>query len=117
MADFLVQHSVLFGADGIEIPFSLKGFVKLWDGKGGTPSKEAHDVALCVARHDGYQKSPPVIGAVDVALAQRTAFQVAELIEDEQRVIVVVFEGRPTGRVRRWLIFSSSTAFFLRRMA
>ena len=72
--------------------FSLQSLVKLRDGKGGIPSKEAHDVALCIARHDGCQKSLPVIGAVDVTIAQCTAFQMAELLEDEQPVIAVASE-------------------------
>ena len=89
MADLLVQHRVLLEADGVMIPFSLQSLVKLRDGKGSIPSKEAHDVALCVARNGRRQKSFPVIGAVDVALAQGAALQMAKLIEDEQGVIAV----------------------------
>lgn len=92
MADLLFQYSVLLKADGVKLAFSLQSLVKLRDGKSGIPSKEAHDVALCVARNDACQKSFPVIRAVDVALAQGTAFQMAELIEHKQRVITLAPE-------------------------
>lgn len=45
-----------------------------------------------VARNDRGQESFPVIRAVDVAITQCNALQMAKLIEDEQRVITVVSE-------------------------
>ena len=40
-----------------------------------------------VARHDGLEHVVPAVSAVHVAGTQSTAFEVAELIEHEQRVI------------------------------
>lgn len=40
-----------------------------------------------LSRDDGLQNRFPAVGAVDVAGAQGAAFEVRELVEDEQRVI------------------------------
>src|SRR5215831_16454891 len=44
------------------------------------------DLAL-VARHDGLEHVVPAVSAVHVAGTQSTAFEVAKLVEHEQRVI------------------------------
>jgi hypothetical protein len=41
------------------------------------------------AVHDGLEHTLPAIRAVHIAGMQRAAFQVAELVEDEQRMIPV----------------------------
>ena len=92
MADLVFQNCVPFEADSVEIPGSLKGLVKLWDRKRGICPKKARDVALRVARNDRSQKRFPAIRAMDVTIAQGAAFQMAKLIEDEQRVIAVASE-------------------------
>ena len=43
-------------------------------------------------RHDGIEFVLPTVGAVDVTGTQRTAFEVTELIEHEQRMIAGAFE-------------------------
>jgi hypothetical protein len=40
-----------------------------------------------IARHDGFENALPAIGAVNVAGTKCAAFQIAELIEQEQRMI------------------------------
>jgi hypothetical protein len=40
-----------------------------------------------IPRHDRLQNAVPPVGAVDVARAQGAAFQIAKLVEHEQRMI------------------------------
>jgi hypothetical protein len=44
-------------------------------------------VLAAITRHDRLQHIFPAIGAVDIAGAQGASFQIAELVEDEQRMI------------------------------
>ena len=45
------------------------------------------NVLAAITRHDRLQHIFPAIGAVDIAGAQGASFQIAELVEDEQRMI------------------------------
>src|ERR1700732_3504068 len=50
------------------------------------PTYHARDLAA-IARHDRLQNLIPAICAVDIAGAQSAAFQIAELVEQEQRMV------------------------------
>jgi hypothetical protein len=65
----------------------LQELVDFWHCKGRvSPEINARNLAL-VARHDRLENTIPAIGAVHVAGTQRAAFQVAELIKNERRIV------------------------------
>jgi|TARA_B100001964_G_C14059353_1_gene520650 hypothetical protein len=51
--------------------------------KAGVPAEVMTQVPFLVANDNRFQHSFPVIGAVDVAVTERTPFQIAELVEQE----------------------------------
>ena len=69
------------------IRFGFEELVDLGIGEGGVgPEIDARDLAP-IARHDRLEHALPAVGAVHVAGTQRAAFQIAELVEHEQRMI------------------------------
>src|SRR4029077_11330153 len=73
--------------DRVFDPLRLQELVDFWHCKGRVrPEIDARDLAL-IARHDRLENTIPTIGAVHVAWTQRAAFQVAELVEHEERMI------------------------------
>ena len=67
--------------DRILDPLRFKKFIDLGIGKGGvSPEIDARDFAL-VARDDGLQHRVPAVGAVNIAGAKGTAFQITELVQ------------------------------------
>ena len=87
IGDPVLQDLVRWQPDRIPDPLRFKKFVNLGIGKGGvSPKIDARDFVL-VARYDGLQHRVPAIGAVNVAGAKGTAFQITELVEHEQWVI------------------------------
>jgi hypothetical protein len=68
----------------------LLGFEILIDlgiGEAGVgPEIDARELAT-IPRHDRLQHCLPSVGAVNIARAQRATFQIAELVEHEQRMV------------------------------
>ena len=72
---------------GVFDPFAFEVAVDLGIGEAGVgPEIKARDFAA-IARQDRLQNALPAIGAVQVAGPQGAAFQTAELVEHEQRMI------------------------------
>ena len=87
VADPVLQDPVRRQQDRVFDSFGFEIFVDIGIGKAGVSAKiDARDLAA-IARHDGIMHTLPAIGAVDVAGTTRAALQIAELIEDEQRMI------------------------------
>ena len=86
VADPLLQDVVLRQADRVLDPLGFEVFVDLGicEARVG-PEIDARHLAL-VARYDRREHVSPSVGAVDIAGTQRATFQIAELVEDEQRV-------------------------------
>ncbi len=55
-------------------------------------------MTIRISRDDGLQNRFPAVGAVDVAGAQGAAFELPELVEDEQPVIAHAAEMTVPGR-------------------
>ena len=66
---------------------------RLQAGIGGVSAEETH-IALCIPVDD----VPPAIGTVDVAIVQGAAFEHAELVEQEVRVVAGAVEVPDSGR-------------------
>src|SRR5262245_42833620 len=87
IADPALQNLVGRQPDRILDPLRFEKPVELGHGKGCIGSKiDARDLAS-IALHDRAEHILPAVGAVYVAGTQSTAFEVAKLIEHEQRVI------------------------------
>ena len=87
VADPLLQDAVGRKPDRILDPLRFEELVDIGIRKAGVGAEiEARDLAP-IACHDRVEHVVPAVGAVHVAGTKRTAFQVAELVEHEQRVI------------------------------
>ncbi len=64
-------------------PLGFEVLVNLRRGKGGVAPEIQSYLPTLVANNNRFQHTFPVIGAVDVAGAQKTPFQIAELVEQE----------------------------------
>ena len=87
ISDPPLQDGVFRQTNGVFDPFGFEELVDLWVCEAGIgPKIDARDLAS-VTRHDRVEHFLPAVCAVDVAGTQGTAFQIAELIEHEQRVV------------------------------
>src|SRR3954464_15739814 len=84
-----------FGHSSVALGF--QELVDLRIGEGGIAPEGAALHLVPVARHHGLQHLAPAIRRVHVPGPQRTAFQVAELIEHEQRVVAGAAEMAVVG--------------------
>ena len=97
--DLVLEYSVGGQPDGVKIVCLFQPLVNRGNCVGGVGSEEpASKVALRVARNDGVENIPTAIGAVDIAVAQGTALQHAELVEKKVRVIAGAVEMPVPGR-------------------
>src|SRR5258708_7941029 len=87
MADTLLQNTIGRQPDRVLVVFGLQELVDLGVGKGGIGAEVAAEATLPVTGHDRFEHVLPAVRRMDVARAQRTAFEVAELVEHEQRMI------------------------------
>ncbi len=87
IADPFLQDLVRRKPDRVSDPFGFKILVDIGIGEARVGEKmDARDPSA-ISRHDRLKHIPPSVGAVDDAGTQRATFQVAELIEHEQRMI------------------------------
>src|SRR4051812_10814631 len=84
--DLSLKDSVGGQADGIAITLRLQEVVDLGRGKTRVSPEVAPLHRVSVAGDHRLQHRTPALGGVDVTRAQGTAFQVAELVDHEQRV-------------------------------
>src|SRR4051812_42883622 len=87
MSDLVLQDLIGRQADRVAGTLGFKKFVDLGIGKGCVTSKiqMLHDASVtCDYR---LQHRTPTVGTMDVARSQRTPFDIAELVEHEQRVV------------------------------
>ena len=86
MADPFLQDAVRWQPYCVFDPLGFEKLVNLGIGKTRVgPEINARDLPL-IALHNRLQHTLPAIGAVDVAGTKRAAFQIAELVEHEQRM-------------------------------
>src|SRR3954466_10449232 len=87
MSDLVLQDLVGRQADRVACTLSFEELVNLGIGESGIASKiqMLHDAP--VTRDHRLQQRAPAVSAVHVARPQDTAFDIAELVEHEQRVI------------------------------
>ena len=83
----LLEDAVGRQPDRVLVAFGFQELVDLGVGEGSIGTKVAAKVALPVAGHDRFEHVPPAIRRMDVARSQRALFEVAELVEHEQRMV------------------------------
>ena len=83
MSDTFLKNSVRLEADGVEKTFYFQELVDVRYGKGGIPSEVTTQVPFPLTRNNRFQNPTPAVGAVDIAGAERTPFQIAKLVEQE----------------------------------
>jgi hypothetical protein len=87
VADAFLQDAVRRKPDRVLDAFRFQILVDIGIGEARVGAEiDARDLAA-IARHDGLQHIPPAVGAVNVVGTKRAAFQIAELVEHEQRMI------------------------------
>ena len=96
--DPLLQDRIGRQADGVADPLGLQQLVQLGLGERRVAAEVEIEAALTVAGDHRLQHRPPAFRAVDVAGPQDTALQVAELVEDEQRMVTGTAEVAVPGR-------------------
>ena len=87
VADTVLKDGIGLETDRVSVALCLQKLIDVRGGEGGITPEAASQVPFPVTLNDRLQNAAPTIGAVDVAGTQGTAFQIAELIEHEQRVV------------------------------
>lgn len=87
IANCLLQDVVLRPPDGVIDPLGTKILSETWIGKARVGAEIDAPHLAFVARHDRLQDAFPAISAVDIVGPPRAALQIAELVEDKQRMI------------------------------
>jgi hypothetical protein len=95
--DLALQHGVGLDPDGIPEGFLLQQAQQLRAGERRVAPEELGDVEIPVACDDRQQHAPPVLGAGAVAPPEHDPLQVAELVEQEQRVVARTAEVAVVG--------------------
>ncbi len=91
IADAFLQDAVGRQPNGVFDPFPFEILVDLGIGEAGVGAEiEARNLAA-IAGHDRLQDALPSIGAVNIAGPQGAAFQIAILVEHEERMITGAF--------------------------
>jgi hypothetical protein len=84
MGNTFLKNLVGFKADDEFVILAFQKFIKVRRGKSGVPSEIAAQVPFPVTLNDRFQNAAPAVGAVDVAGAKRTPFQIAKLVKQEK---------------------------------
>src|ERR1017187_9594837 len=105
--DLPLQDIVSRKADRVVVSFCLQELIEFRLGECGVGSKAAGKFQIAVAGYDRLQDLPPILSAVDVALPQDRAFDIAKLVETEEGVIAGAAEMPVIGRA---LLFSVGLA-------
>ena len=92
MLNLALQHRIGRQPDGVEVALGFEELVHLWVGEASVTAEQFLDLPGAVAGDHRFKHAAPVVGAGDVAVAQEGAFQVAVLVEAEQRVVAVALE-------------------------
>jgi hypothetical protein len=92
MLDFPLQDRIGLKANGVKITFFLQHSVQCRIGKGGIPTEELLDVEVTIPSDYRQEHAPPELRAGVIATPKHGSFQVAELIEQEQRMVAHAFE-------------------------
>ena len=92
MRDLLAQDGIGGQPNGMEVAHIFKPFAYPGNYKGGVGAEEPHEIAPGIPGDHRVQNIVPAIGVVDVAVAQGAAFQHAELVEQEKRVVAAEVE-------------------------
>ena len=66
--------------DGIPEPLGFRVFIDLRVGKGGIRPKITPKGAIAIACHRRFQHRPPILGAMEVAVAQQGLLRIAKTL-------------------------------------
>ena len=93
MCNLLPQHGIGRQPNGVEIASLFEPCVDRRAGIGGVGAEEAATkLAASGAGDHRVEHIPPVVGAVDIAMTQGTAFQHPELVEHKERMVAGAVE-------------------------
>lgn len=92
MRNLTLQNTIGTQPDGIEVALRFQHLVEVRNGKRGVVPEEPHQVTASISRYDRLQNLFPSVGAVHIAGAQSTPFELPKLVEHEQRVIAQAAE-------------------------
>ena len=98
MPDPLLQDRIGRQADGIADALGLQQLVQLGLGERRITPEVERKAALPVAGDHGLEHLAPAVGAVHVAGPEQAPLQVAELVEQEQRMVARAAEVAVPGR-------------------
>ena len=98
MRDLLAEHRIGGQPDSVEIVRFLQPLVDRGHRVGGIGAEETHEVTLGISGDHRVEHILPTVRAVDVAMPQGAAFQHAELVEQEVRVVAGAVKMPVPGR-------------------
>jgi hypothetical protein len=98
VADPLLKDRIGRQPDGVADLLCLQKLIQLGLGERRVAAKVEIETALAVAGDYRLERRPPALRAVHVARPQGAALQVAELVEDEQRMVAAAAEMAVPGR-------------------
>ena len=82
-----LKNAIGAKTDGVGITFHLQRFIEARDGEGGIGPEKPHQPSIRISCNDRLQNALPVVRAVHISGTQGATLQMAELIEDEQRMV------------------------------
>jgi hypothetical protein len=85
--DTLLQHPIGWQPNSVADAFGLQEFVEFGLGEGGIGAEVEIDASLSIPRDHRLQQRLPAFSTVSIAGTQKAALEVAELVEQEQRVV------------------------------
>ena len=87
IADLLLEDLVGGKPDRILDPLRFQELVDPWHGECGVGTEVEARYSAAIARNDRLKHALPTIGAMHIAGTERAAFEVAELVEQEQWMV------------------------------
>ena len=84
VSDACLKKRVGLETDGIFVTLGFQELIEVRRGESRIASEVAPHLPIPTTGNHGFQNVVPAMGAMDVAGAQGTPFQIAELVEHEQ---------------------------------
>ncbi len=98
MRDVLLKNHIRFELNGVGVALGFQELIDVRCGESGIAPEVAAQVAFPIAGDNRLQNVAPIMGAVNVAGTQGTPFQIAELVEQEKRMVARATEVTVVGR-------------------
>jgi hypothetical protein len=83
MGDAVLENLVGFETDDVFVILGFQKFIQVRQCKGSISSEVASQGSFPITLNDGFQYITPSVGTVDIARAQRAAFQITKLVKQK----------------------------------